>query len=253
VSNSTSSANHGGGNTLRIGRPEHPQFDVPKLRASHLLDLFHTGISRSTDAAKREGALVKINGHVNINTASKPALRQLIAGSLGQDPEMRRFVDNSHTAGASKFPQIQKLSASEVPDVTAVADRVADAIIRSRPFASTGELANTRESNGTRVFGNPELFPGFSNTGYPKLQWTDSAAEETFARAHDASTVRSRNFRIWVVGQSLAPSASVSAAPKVLAESRKAYTVFADPGERKTDNTPDPAKFRLKIPHESDF
>jgi type II secretory pathway pseudopilin PulG len=255
VSSSTSSANHGGGNTFRIGRPEHPQFDVPGLRASHLLDLFHTGISRSADAdaALREGPLVKINGHVNLNTASKPALRQLIAGSLGQDPEMRRFKDNSHAAGASKFPQMEKLSASEVPDVTAVADRMADAIMRSRPFASTGELANTRESNGTRVFGNPELFPGFTGTGYPKLQWTDSAAEETFARAHDASTVRSRNFRIWVVGQSLAPSASVSASPKVLAEIRKNFTVFADPGERKTDNTPDPVKFRLKILHESDF
>lgn len=254
VSNNTSSPNHGGGNTLRIGRPEHPQFDVPGLRASHLLDLFHTGISRSATVAQREGALVKINGNVNLNTASKPALRQLIAGSLGQDLVMRRFVDNSHTGGVSKFPKVDDIPASEMPDVTAVADRIADAIIRSRPFASTGELANTRESNGTRVFGNQDLFPGFSSTGFPKLQWTDSAAEETFARAHDASTVRSRNFRIWVIGQSLAPSASVSASPKVLAEIRKNFTVFADPGvKRKTDNKPDPAEFRLKILHESDF
>jgi hypothetical protein len=254
ISNGTSSPNHGGGNTLRIGRPEHPQFDVPGLRASHLLDLFHTGISRSTTVAQREGPLVKINGHVNLNTASKPALRQLIAGSLGQDSEMRRFVDATHEAGISKFPKMQKLSASEMPDVTAVADRIADAIIRSRPFASTGELANTQESNGTRVFGNQDLFPGFSSNGYPKLQWTDSAAEETFARAYDASTVRSRNFRIWVIGQSLAPSASVSASPKVLAEIRKNFTVFADPGvKRKTDNNPDPLEFRLKILHESDF
>ena len=221
------------GNTLRIGRPEHPKFDEPGLRASHLLDLFHTGISRSADPSQREGALIKINGHVNLNTASKPALRQLIAGSLGQDPEIRKFMNDTHTAGSSKFPEIQKLSGSSVPDVTAIADRIASAIMRSRPFASTGELANTRESNGTRVFGNPALFPGFTNSGYLMLQWTDSAAEETFARAHDASTVRSRNFRIWVVGQSLVPSASVSASPKVLAETRKAFTVFADPGERK--------------------
>lgn len=254
---SSSSPNHGGGNTLRIGRPEHPKFDVPGLRASHLLDLFHTGISRSADPKLREGLLVKIDGHVNLNTASREALRQLIAGSLGQDPKIQKFVSDTHIAGSSKFPQVDHLTGSSVPDVTAIAERIADAIIYYRdqisPFASTGELANIRESNGTRVFGNPELFPGFTGSGYPRLQWTDSAAEETFARAHDAATVRSRNFRIWVVGQSLVPSASVSASPKVLAEVRKAYTVFADPGERQPDGSPDPAKFRLKILHESDF
>lgn len=252
-SNNSASANHGGGNTLRIGRPEHPKFDEPGLRASHLLDLFHTGISRSTDAKLREGPLVKINGHVNINTASKQALRQLVAGSLGQDPEIRSFTSGAHAGGSIKFPEIRKLSGDKVPDVTAIADRIANAIIRSRPFASTGELANTRESNGTRVFGNPDLFPGFNNSGYPSLQWTDSAAEEAFARAHDASTVRSRNFRIWVIGQSLAPTTSAGSSPRVLAETRKAFTVFADPGERKPDGSPDPAKFHLKILHESDF
>ena len=55
-----------------------------------------------------------------------------------------------------------------------------------------------------------------------------------------------------MIGQSLAPSTSVTN-PTVLAEIRKAYTVFADPGERKADGSPDPAKFRLKILHESDF
>ncbi len=246
---SSSSANHGGGNTLRIGRPEHQKFDPldplnppvkPGLRASHLLDLFHTGISLSATAAQREGALVKINGHVNINTASKPALRQLIAGSLGQDPEMRSFISGPHKGGKDKLPDFNKLN--PIPDATAIVDSIVNSINAARPFASTGELAKASE------FGKKSLF-----TDYPSIQWTDSAAEEVFARTFDASTVRSRNFRIWVVGQSLAPSASVSASPKVLAEIRKNFTVFADPGERKTDNTPDPAKFRLKILHESDF
>jgi hypothetical protein len=97
------------------------------------------------------------------------------------------------------------------------------------------------------------LFGGFTGSSYPLLQWTDSAAEETFARVFEASTVRSRNFRVWVIGQSVAPAASVSATPEVLAEVRKVFTVFADPGERDSNGLPDPAKFRLRILHENDF
>jgi hypothetical protein len=42
----------GGGNTLRIGRPEHPKFDLEKKPGQHagrLLDLFHVGLSRSPE------------------------------------------------------------------------------------------------------------------------------------------------------------------------------------------------------------
>jgi type II secretory pathway pseudopilin PulG len=254
LTSSTSSTDHGGGNTLRIGRPEHPAFDVPGLRASHLLDLFHAGLSRSDDNAEREGPLVKIAGHLNLNTASKPALRQLIAGRLGQDPEIRRFLNNTHSGGRNRFPLMQKLTPA--PDITTIAGRIADAVIRSRPYASTGELANAREVSGTTVtpvFGNPQIIAGFTGNSYPYLQWTDSAAEETFARTHEAATIRSRNFRIWVVGQSIAPTTSTTAAPEVLAEVRKAFTVFADPGKRLSDGSIDPTKFRLKIIHENDF
>lgn len=37
----------GGGNTLRIGRAEHPGFDQPGMRASQWLDLFHVGYTGS--------------------------------------------------------------------------------------------------------------------------------------------------------------------------------------------------------------
>ena len=257
TASSNASTDHGGGNTLRIGRPEHPRFDEPGQRAAHLLDLFHCGISRSDDAAEREGPLAEIHGHLNLNTATKPSLRQLIAGRLLQDPEMRRFVNDSHDqTNGRRYPMVQKLSLNgspAVPDITAVADRIAEAIIRSRPYAGTGELANARESNGTRVFGNEQLFSGFTSSNFPFLQWTDAAAEETFARAFEASTVRSRNFRIWVVAQTVAPTSSSATPPEVLAEVRKAFTVFADPGERNPDGTADPAKFKLRILYENDF
>lgn len=251
---STASADYGGGNTLRIGRPEHPRFDEPGLRAAQLLDLFHTGLSRSDKAGDREGAVAEISGHVNLNTATREALRLLIAGRLEQDPELRRFINDSHDqTGGRRYPRVQKLTGSTLPNLSDVAGRIADAIIRSRPYAGTGELANVRERDATRVFGNERLFAGFTSNNYPLLQWTDSAAEETLARVFEAATVRSRNFRIWVVGQSVAPTTEADTSPEVLAETRKAFTVFADPGGRMSDGSPDPAKFRLRILHENDF
>jgi len=224
------------------------------LRASHLLDLFHAGRPRSEDAGERIGPLVEIDGHVNPNTATREALRMLIAGRLQQDPEMRRFINDTHDqTGGRRYPRVQKLSGSSLPDLTQTAGRIADAIIRSRPYASTGELANAREQDGTRVFGNEKLFSGYTSSNYPFLQWTDSAAEETFARVFESTTVRSRNFRVWVIGQSVAPVTSAGATPQVLAEVRKAFTVFADPGERGSEGEPDPRKFRLRILHENDF
>lgn len=254
LATSTSSADFGGGNTLRIGRPEHRRLDIAGQRASQLLDLFHTGLSRSAAADEREGAVEEIEGHVNLNTASKEALRMLISARLQQDPEIRRFLSDSHTQGDGRFPAVEDVSPA--PDYAVIADRVADAIIRSRPYASTGELANAREFDGavsTHVFGHAGLIPQFSGSGYPKLQWTDSAAEEIFAQTYAASTVRSRNFRVWIIGQALSPKATMDSRTEVLAEVRRAFTVFADPGERNADGSIDPAKSRLHVIHENDF
>jgi hypothetical protein len=85
------------------------------------------------------------------------------------------------------------------------------------------------------------------------LQWSDAAAEEAFARVYNSSTVRSRNFRIWVVGQAVAPTAPTNLSPEVLSEVRKAFTVFADPGERNSNGSIDSSKFKTSIIHENDF
>jgi len=65
--------------------------------------------------------------------------------------------------------------------------------------------------------------------------------------------VRSRNFRVWVVGQALSPTAVTNASPEILAEVRKAFTVFSDPGVRKSDGSIDATKFRVSILNENDF
>ncbi|MES2474728.1 MAG: hypothetical protein V4640_03025 [Verrucomicrobiota bacterium] len=245
----------GGGNTLRIGRPEHPAFDgaagdapskMPGTHAARLLDLFHAGKSRSSDAAEREGKLVRIEGHVNLNTATRDALRAMAAGRLTMDPRLsKRTADDFDSRMAPPVSPLDDLSA---PTADREADLVADAILRGRPFTSPAEIVRVTDEHGEPVFGNTQVYQDES-----KVQWSDSAAEEIFGRVYESSTVRSRNFRVWVIGQSLSPGPSGNPKPEVLAEVRKVYTVFADPGQRDADGTISSEKFRVSIPHESEF
>jgi hypothetical protein len=142
-------------------------------------------------------------------------------------------------------------------EVVDEANRIADAIIalrRIKPLAAPSAIAEaTAVTGGTSqvgkpVFGNKNLI-----TDGAKIDRTDSAAEEVFARMYEAGTVRSRNFRIWVIGQSLSPTTGNNPSPVVLAEARRAYTVFADPGERDSDGKINPDKTKLTILHENNF
>ena len=126
------------------------------------------------------------------------------------------------------------------------ADVVADAVIRSRPFASPSELVLAEDEQGRPVFGNRDQYAGGS-----RIQWTDSAAEEVFARVFEASTVRSRNFRLWVIGQSVGPVPGSGGEPPVLAESRLVFNLFSDPGERDPDGSLIEENHRVKVIHET--
>ncbi len=257
-----SSPYFGGGNTLRIGRPEHPKFDqpskhapvdMPGTHAARLLDLFHAGKSRSEDAARREGSVIRIEGQVNINTASRDALRSMAAGFIEMDPKIMERT--SDTFDARMAPAVQPLTTLSALTEIKEADRIADAIIEGRPYATPSELTCAAGTDGKQVFGNPFLYP-YTDSKRPfisRIQWSDAAAEEVFARVYESSTVRSRNLRIWVIGQSVSPTDITDTSPEVLSEVRKAYTVFADPGERKTDGTIDPTKFRISTLNENDF
>ncbi len=246
---------YGGGNTLRIGRPEHPQFDqpvkhapadMPGKNAARLLDLFHAGKSRSETLADRVGPLVRIEGHINLNTASTDAIRAMAGGLLVSDPRLVKRTSDNHSS-STFAPPVSSLEVSALSQ-SKEADLLAEAIIRGRPFASPSEIASALSADGKLVFGNRDLLPDGN-----KIQWSDSAAEEVFARVYESSTVRSRNFRVWVIGQSVAPTATTNTSPEVLAEVRKSFTVFADPGARKSDGSIDPTKFRLTILNENDF
>ena len=128
------------------------------------------------------------------------------------------------------------------------ADVIADAIIRSRPFASPSQLAQSLDELGRPVFGNREQYAGGS-----RIHWTDSAAEEVFARVFEASTVRSRNFRVWVIGQSLSPVTSSSTTERVLAESRLVFNLFSDPGERGDDGSLIEDNHRVNVTYENTY
>ena len=251
------STDHGGGNTLRVGRPEHPAFDRPGKRASHLLDLFHCGRPRSVKQEEREGNLARVQGHVNLNTAPRDVLRALAAGALGQDPLASHVPNNLNHSGAPLMapPATPTTLYAASTSFATEADRIADAIIRSRPYASPSEIANIRDADGKPVFGNPDLYQtGGQIPAGTRVQWSDSAAEETFARVYEASTVRSRNFRVWVVGQALAPQpANSKAAPQVLAETRRVFNLFADPGTRRSDGSIDSKQVRPVITYERAF
>ena len=229
-----------GGNTLRIGRPEHDMFaQKPGTRASRLLDLFHCGLPLAGREGRQLGDVRQVEGHVNINTASRDVLRTLAAGILVTDPEIGQEA-SFDTRGAfaprvsDRFGEISSSdSQSSSEGFSDEAGLIADAIIAGRPFVSRSQLADlvypddlaNINLRGRPVFGNK-----YNHSPGQRLQRTDRAAEEVFARVYNSSTIRSRNFRVHVVGQSLeqTPSGNI----RVKATRKKSYRVFADPGTR---------------------
>lgn len=244
---SVESTAYGGGNTLRVGRYEHPRFDreYQGMRAAFLLDLFHAGKSTSDDKSEREGEVVDIYGHINVNTASKDVLRAMAAGMLGQDEALSEVTSWTHEVNTGRLaPKVSRIELG-TPSRERAADIIAEAMILRRPFGSMGALAGIRTEADEPVFGNPGLY-----TEKKDIQWSDAAAEELFARIHDAATLRSRNFRVWVVGQSVSgPEDNL----EVVAESRKVFTVFADPGERNRDGTINGDNNRARVIYERNF
>lgn len=254
TSSSRADVDYGGGNSLRIGRPEHPRFAAPSsegMEAWRWLDLFHVGVPTATSAREREGDLVQIVGRVNVNTADRAVLRCLVHGALTMDPLASSRTDERHEMQQWMAPPTQpwRMSAEEVERT---ADRIADAIVatrRSAPFLSVGEVAAVRDAQGRPVFGDFSHLKEFK-----QLQLSDSAREETFARLHDVATVRSRNFRLWVVGQALEPWELQSGAePEVIAESCRNFSLFSDPGNRLEDGRINPKTIEIRVIHESDF
>jgi type II secretory pathway pseudopilin PulG len=240
---------YGGGNSLRIGRPEHAAFNSDsekQNRAVGLLDLFHCG-KPAEGTTQATGPVVRIQGQVNVNTASRDALRALAAGALVMDPKLSKTTDTAHVLAPKMARPVVTLKL-DAPKTALLADTIADAVISGRPYGSTSRIALARDSGGREVFGNRDLYPDAKN-----IQWTDAAAEEVFARVYQATSIRSRNFRVWIVAQSVAPADSVSSATQVLSEVRKSYTLIADLGERAQDGSIIPENINMRVISSNDF
>jgi hypothetical protein len=108
------------------------------------------------------------------------------------------------------------------PMDTKVADRFADAVINSRPLLSTSALSAIRDSQGQLFFGNSNQYNSNTNQTAP-TEWNDPGREELFAKIYNLATTRSRNFRVFVTGQSLDKNGNV------LSTVTKVYQVFVKP------------------------
>lgn len=203
TTNAVADDRFGGGNTLRIGRAEHPRFTNNGVQAAQLLDLFAV----STNAAD---AIVtnRVAGKINLNTATTNVLRALAAGVVhNRDPAL--------SPGGTNF----------VVPTNAVNNFIAGVTnLRStQPFYSPSQLPLT--TNGTNTYPLNAVF-GMSNT-LNVTAWNDAAAEEWFSKIYPLATVRSRNFLVHVVGQAMTTNTNFPSRP--LASSRKLFQIHAAP------------------------
>lgn len=202
----TVSTKGAGGHTLAIGRPEFAAFDKNGMRAWQLLDVFSADGNTTSSTA----APIKTAGLVNLNTASRDVLRSLAAGIL----QNRDAAIQPGSLQNNLYP----------PTVSKAADQFADAVINSRPLLSTAALSAIKVtppggSQPEPFFGNPHQY----NNGTPPTEWNDAGREELFSKILSLATTRSRNFRVFVTGQSLDKDG------RVLSTVTKVYQVFIKP------------------------
>ncbi|MBJ7391788.1 MAG: hypothetical protein JHC85_09485 [Chthoniobacterales bacterium] len=201
-------ARFGGRNTLRIGRWEFTKFTNNGTRASQLLDIFAVGPAGGSGAV-----LNPVRGRININTASTNVLRALAAGvAHASDPAL--------LPGGTNFYATNTAVSGFVSGVTNRRSQ--------KPFFSTSELNTITNTNasvwpGNAVFGNSNL-AGVS-------EWNDGAAEEWFAKVYPLSSVRSRNFVVYAVGQALRPGTTND----VLSTAKAMYQIYLKPVRNTAD------------------
>jgi len=220
--NATPSAMWGGGNTLRIGRPEHPLFDRPGRRASQWLDLLHSGVSGSNLGSISGGADAIYVHHdprlhqpppAAADASEAPALPFSLVYSPEEHAESHfRRIDgriNLNTAPTQFEVEMLLRGARSSGDLLVLSEEVrtpaysdeagleqassllrpeaiplvARGLMEARPYYSPSHLA--------RVFS--ELLDW--HDALPEAR-NDAEAEEPFARLFNLTSFSSRHFRI---------------------------------------------------------
>ncbi len=185
----------GGGNTLRIGRAEHPLFNEEGTRASHLLDIFHTG--RGWDATNQidelRGSNEKVNGAINLNTASQEVIEILLYGILETDNNLSEKLTDRHDDVELLRPPTRKIEQQQRQlNIQKIAKAIVD-FRQNNIIRSVTQVLDIFDKNGQPLFAN---ISNYHNLGR-NIQANDTAQEELFARLYNQSTVRSKNFRAY--------------------------------------------------------
>jgi len=233
----------GGGNTLRIGRPEHPRLIADGVPASQLLDLFHVGVNGTNlelledvpyepdtnvlppsarDAESTgdhphsalfgglhaESPVELVRGRLNINTASPGDIRTLLEGVFAMDEGYGDEV------GQDERHAYQSLARE---------------IVDNRPYASLSQLADVFTEFPAVFREDQAQSPTSREDEISRYAASDAVQEETFARCMNLGSLTSRHFRIMVVGQYMPPKYLERPNSKPVSTVSRVYEVFLRP------------------------
>lgn len=215
----------GGGNTLRIGRPEHKRFDQPGMRASQWLDLFHAGTNGTNlgpDPASPldPAALYRHHDprdHQPPPTAPDPVASQTEPSSLLYDPDLnaqgRYALIHGHLNLNTAPTRFEIETLLRGPFVSCDL-RLRTDHFKTPVYVREGEDGILRsglreESIPLIAEGLMRARPFYSPSHLARVlselidrhdalpdHHNDAEAEETFARLFNTTTFSSRHFRI---------------------------------------------------------
>jgi hypothetical protein len=192
-SNAVADSMYGGGNTLRIGKFEHPRFAftnvggqlVPNMQqsAAALLDIFCVQ-DKFIEGDK-----------ININTAPPAVLR-----ALAQEV----------VVGNTNFPTSPRPLMTNSPALVEAFVRGVKNFRARHPFYSSSQLAFIGNDTAwpgnwptNAVFGNTN---GLIGTLQGITQANDEVLEEWFSKIYNLTKVGTQNYRVYVVAQILTPA-----------------------------------------------
>lgn len=243
----------GGGNTLRIGRPEHELFDKPGMRASQWLDLFHTGTT-GTNLGPASGdtndmlelyAAYDSRDHQDLATAhdliaakqqpySLVYDEQLLAQGRYEEIRGRININSAPTAfeietllrgPITSSSVILKKEDLKTPQYT---DEVSEGALVKRLQVPAVQMVAADVLRARPYYSPSHLARVFSESlkrhnALPQ-PCSDAEAEEPFARLFNATTLSSRHFRVYTYAET-----SHEETNQVLARTSRVYEVFLKP------------------------
>lgn len=243
----------GGGNTLRIGRPEHELFDLPGMRASQWLDLFHTGTT-GTNLGPASGdpndldqlyAAYDPRDHQDLATAPDEVTAKQPPYSLVYDELLHalgRYQEVRGRLNINSAPtafEIETLLRGPIASVSIIQsadnfetptynDEANLGYLEKRLILPAAQLVAADLLRARPFYSPSHLARVFSESlkrhdALPQ-PCNDAEAEEPFARLFNTTTLSSRHFRIYTYAETYHEQTN-----QVLARTRRVYEVFLSP------------------------